>query len=306
MSESTQRTSSLAESTNKNSAVTWLRTRVWDRLRETWDRFQRDDGSLMAAATSFYAGLSLMPLLIVIVSGVGLVLENTDFGADAQEQVLAAIEANGSVLLRQQVENILANVKQGALLGGPLGLFGLLFGAVAIFAQFERAFDRIWNAEIPQDVGLWKSLKHILIDRFRAFLMVGALGLFVLAIFLAGLTVSAVQSFASQWLPIPPALWTLVEWGLSLSLNALAFTLLYRLIPKVEVRWREAFSGAAIVAVGWELGRHGLSAVLMRSPYLSAYGAIGSLLAILVWIYYSTHLLFLGAEYIQVICKRCD
>jgi membrane protein len=284
----------------------WLRKRLWDEPREAWDRFQQDDGSLMAAATSFYAGLSLMPLLIVIVSGVGLVLESTRFGADAQQQVLSAIEADGSPLVRQQVETLLSPVAQGALVGGPLGRGGLLLGAIAIFAQFERAFDRIWNVDSHRNAGFLKSLKYVLIERFRAFLMLGSLGLLVLAIFLAGLTVTAVEQFASRWWPVPPVLRKFTEWGVSLTLNAVMFTLLYRLIPKVEVRWREAFAGAALVAVGWELGRYGLSAVLVRSPYLSAYGTIGSLLAILLWIYFATHLLFLGAEYIQVICRRCD
>jgi membrane protein len=92
----------------------------------------------------------------------------------------------------------------------------------------------------------------------------------------------------------------------SLALNTILFTLLYRFMPKAEVLWREALLGGLLVAIGWELGRHLLSAFLMQTRYLSAYGTIGSLLAILIWIYYSTHLIFLGAEYIQVICQRCD
>lgn len=298
--------SPLSPSATGGSARGWLRKQFWERPREAWDRFQRDDGSFMAAATSFYAGLSLMPLLIVMVSGLGVLLQTTQFGVNAQIHVLAAIEAEGSLLLRQQVESLLDNTAKGAPVGGPLGLAGLLLGAMAIFAQFERAFDRIWNVDVRRPHGFFQALRYILLERFRAFLMLGSLGLLVVVIFLAGLTLTTAEQFASRWWPIPKALSNLLQWGVSLVLNTILFTLLYRLMPKVEVLWREALLGGFFVAIGWELGRHGLSAFLLRSQYLSAYGTIGSLLAILIWIYYSTHLIFLGAEYIQVICKRCD
>ncbi len=77
-------------------------------------------------------------------------------------------------------------------------------------------------------------------------------------------------------------------------------------MPKVDVRWREALAGAVLAAVGWEIGRHVLSAVLMHTNYISGYGVIGSFLAILLWLYYASHLLFLGAEFIQTICRHCD
>jgi membrane protein len=283
-----------------------FRRQVWDRIAETWDRFQRDDGSLMAAATSFYAGLSLMPLLIVLISALGWFLQTTALGADAKNQFLAAIESEASPLIRRQVEAVLTNLSEGASVSGPLGLVGLLLGGMAIFAQFERAFDRIWNVQAERDLGLVKSIQRILLLRFRAFLMLCGLGLLVIVVFLAGLTISAVETFASQWWPIPTVLGTLTKWGFSLGLNTLIFTLLYRLLPKVDVRWREALAGGVLVAAGWEIGRHVLSAVLLRTNYISGYGTIGSFLAVLLWLYYVSHLLFLGAEFIQTICKRCD
>jgi membrane protein len=241
-----------------------------------------------------------------MVSGLGLLLKRTQFGLDAQTQVLEAIEAEGSVLIREQVEALLEDVAQGAGVGGPLGLVGLLFGAMIIFAQFERAFDRIWNVDTQRPHGFFRAVHYVLMERFRAFLMLACLGVLVVVIFLAGLALTTIEQFASRWWPVPPALSNLLQWGVSLALNTMLFTLLYRLMPKVEVLWREAFLGGFLAAIGWELGRHGLSAFLMHTRYLSAYGTIGSLLAVLIWIYYSSHLIFLGAEYIQVICKRCD
>lgn len=260
----------------------------------------------MSAATAFYAGLSLIPLLVVLISGLGIVLKTTEFGIDARAEILTTIENEAAPLIRVQVEKLLENLSQGAVVNGPLGLAGLLIGGMAVFAQFERAFDRIWNVEDPEDLGLLKSLKRILLLRFRAFLMMCGLGLLVLVVFIAGLTVDALEAFASRWWPIPKVLRTLTEWSVSVLINTLVFLLLYRFLPKVEVRWREALMGAGLVAVGWEIGRQVLAAYLLRSNYISAYGTIGSFLAIMLWLYYSSHLVFLGAEFVQCICQKCE
>ncbi|MEX0724733.1 MAG: YihY/virulence factor BrkB family protein [Planctomycetaceae bacterium] len=281
-----------------------LLKRVWNPAAETWDRFERDDGSLMAAAVSYYAGLSLMPLLIVLVSGIGVFLKTTDLGQDAQHQLLAAIEREGSPELRNQMKTILSQVKEGASFDGTLGLLGLIFGTLAIFAQLERAFDRIWNVNEPADIGIWKSLKHLLLQRFRAFIMLCSLGLLIMLIFLAGMAMTAAKNFASNWLPIPEAVGQLLDWSVSVVLNTMAFTLLYRLLPKVKIRWREAVTGAILVAIGWELGRQVLFNILIGTRYSNAYGTIGSFLAVLLWLYYASHLLFIGAEFIQVIYKH--
>ncbi|MCA9072195.1 MAG: YihY/virulence factor BrkB family protein, partial [Planctomycetaceae bacterium] len=217
----------------------FVQTRMWGALKETWDRFQRDDGSLMSAATAFYAGLSLIPLLIVLISGLGILLETTQFGIDARHEILATIETETSPLIRSQFEELLDNLSQKAPINGPLGLAGLLLGGMAVFAQFERAFDRIWNIEARQNVGILKSLKRIVLLRFRAFLMMCGLGLLVLIVFVAGLTIDTLEAFASRWWPIPPALRSLTEWSVSLVINTLVFLLLYRFLPKVAVRWRE-------------------------------------------------------------------
>lgn len=260
----------------------------------------------MAAATSFYAGLSLLPLLIVVISVTGFVLESTQFGADAQQEILRAVEVNGSPLIRQQVERVLQHVSRGATRNGTLGFLGLLFGAMAIFAQFERAFDRIWNVEDQKPVGILGAVRHVVFRRFRAFVMLCGLGALVLTIFIAGVTIHFLEQFASQWWPVPYAVRAGTQWGASVLINAVVFTLLYRLLPKVEVRWKEALWGALLVALGWELGRLALSQVLSHTQYLNAYGTIGAFLAVLIWLYYVCHLIFLGAEFIQVICKRCD
>jgi membrane protein len=286
--------------------LSWIRQHVWQPLQETWDRFVTDDGTLMAAAVAYYVSLSLFPLLLVLVSGIGWFLETTELGRSAQQEVLNAIARQTSGETQAALRGMLERVNENKAVGGPLGMLGMLAVAIAIFAQFETAFDRIWNVRPPPSQGVTAAVRRVLFERFRAFLLLLSLGLVLIAVFLAAMTISAIRGLVARWLEVPATIWTLVEIGAALVLNTAAFTLLYRLLPKVPVKWWYAFRGAAVAAVGWEIGRQGLALWLVRTDYGSAYGIIGSFLGIMLWLYFASVVVFLGAEYIQAVCVRCE
>jgi membrane protein len=184
-------------------------------------------------------------------------------------------------------------------------LVTLLLAAISIFAQFERAFDRVWNIEDPERRGVLAALRSALYERGRAFLMLLGLGLMILVIFFAGLALKGVQKQLQPWLPEATAmLWTAAQFAVSVVLNGLTFALLYRFLPKRPVRWRDALSGGMLVAVSWEIGRQVLATYLIGSKYTNAYGVIGSFLAIMLWVYYASTILLLGCEYVQVVGRR--
>ena len=179
----------------------------------------------------------------------------------------------------------------------------MLFTSITLFAHFERAFDNIWNVSERSKKGILASIKYILLERARAFLMLCSLGLMVLAVFLSSMTLRTIESIASEWIPLPGAVVTGLETAVALLLNLLIFTLLYHWLPKSYVRWRDALQGAAFVAVGWEVGRVVLANVLIGTKYSNAYGAVGSFLAVMLWLYYISLLIFFGAEYVQVLSE---
>lgn len=117
---------------------------------------------------------------------------------------------------------------------------------------------------------------------------------------------NAAAELSSDILPGTDWLWTVGQMVLPMILNAGVFTLIYRLLPKVPVKWSEAFQGGLLASVVWEIGRYVLTWFLVASKYSSAYGVIGSFIAVLLWLYYSFSVLFLGAEFIQCICDRCN
>lgn len=261
---------------------------------------------MLAAAMAYYLAISLFPLLLVLISALATFAEYTRYGAITEEQVLEAISRQGSPALAENVRTAFERVKAGAGAGGPVGAVTLLLAALVIFAQLERAFDKIWNVPSRPQRGIWGTLKDLLVNRLRAFLMLLGIGLFVVLVFFTGMALSSLQAHAGHLLPGDDQVWWWVELGASLVLNAAAFTIVYKILPKVPIRWSEAAWGGAVAAVTWEAGRQLLAGVVIGARYTSAFGVVGALLATMLWAYYAVTVIFLGAEYIQTFCDRCN
>jgi membrane protein len=260
----------------------------------------------MAAAVAYYAALTFFPVMLILTSGIGLFLRFTYAGQAAQTQMLEAIEDTASPQLRTQIEQILEAVGEGANVGGPLGILTLLITATLLFAQFERAFERIWNEPTRPAGGMLKALRRLLVDRLRAFAMLLGVGSLVIVIFLIGMTLTAIQNYTTNLVPGVDWLWRIVQTLVMVILNAGAFGVLYRTLPRLPARWRESLAGGLFTSIVWEIGRQVLAAYIVGGKYTSAYGVIGSFIAVMIWIYYANAAIFLGAEFVQEICQSCN
>ncbi len=273
-------------------------------LLKAFRGWQEDDGEILAAAVAYYAALSFLPLLLVLISGLGLVLEFTQWGVSAREQILTALGEYASPTLRKGVANMLEQGQKKARVGGPIGLAMLVFSAAALFAHFEKAFNRIWDLREEKKKGILHAARRLIFLRLRAFGMLVGLGLLILVVFAAGMSVSWLKDSSSQWISIPKWAWWTLEIGVSVGLNTGVLTLLYKFLPRVEIRWNEAARGGLLAALAWEVGRQILAAVVISSKQ-SAYGVVGSFIAVMLWIYFATIVVFFAAEYVQVICAAC-
>lgn len=278
--------------------IGWFKTVVWPRVRQTLRGFHDDDGGLLAASMAYYALLSLLPLMLILVAAVGIVLRFSAGAQDAERQLLELVAQNTSAELARHLGLVLAEVRLKAFLGGPLGVGLLLLAAIGVFTRLEHAFDRILKSGKPRPKGVVAAVRNALWYRLRAFLILVGLGLLVLAALVAGMVSSAVRSLAAD-LPHGPLLWRWVEVLLSLGLTWLLFTLVYKLLPRARVRWTEAAQGAAVAAALWEISRQILAALVIGQRY-SVYGVVGSILVLMLWVYVASGILFLGAEYVQV------
>jgi membrane protein len=281
--------------------ITKYPRRLVRRLLGTYHGFSEHDGSLMAAAMAYYFALSLFPLLLVLLAGLGMALESTVAGQDAQERLLAAIEQQVSPELSAQIGRALRTVSSNASSRGPIGFVVLLVTAIAIFAQVDHAFNRIWRLPDDMEESWLNWLGRLAFQRFKALLMLLAAGAFVLAATLASLVWAAVEARLEPTLELAAE----VQWvpGLltNVFLNFCAFTLVYRFVPRVGIRWGEALRGATLAAILWEVGRQLLGIYLIHLGYPTAYGVIGSFIAIMLWAYYAMIVVFLGAEYTRVV-----
>lgn len=284
--------------------VRWLKLHVYDPVVRTFTAFGQDDGYLLAAGVAYYVGLSLFPVLLVLISALGLFLEFTHLGQDAKQEVLDAIAVNASHETAQQVGTVLEQLGANANVSTPVSVAILLFTAGTVFAQFERAFDRIWRYTAPEDLGWIATIKSVLIDRLTAFVLLLGVAALVLLTFISATVLESIQQFADHYLPLPPASWATLQAVVAITVNTAAFGMLYHTLPRARVRWKEAFRGGLIVAIVWEVGRRVLTAYLIGGRY-TAYGVVGALIAVQLWAYYAVTVILLGAEYVRVTCKYC-
>jgi membrane protein len=276
------------------------------RLWNAYSGFQDHEGSLSAAGIAYCVALSFFPLLLVLVAGLGWVLEWTDFGQEAQKELLTAISQQVSPDLAEQVDRMLRVVRERAPTGGPIGFVVLLISAIAIFAQLDAAFDRVWR--LPHDLHeTWLHwVGRLLFVRLKALGMLLGVGGFVLAATIAATVVTGVEKALGPRFPNGAWMQWSTQLAINLGLNLIAFTAIYRIIPRARVRWSEAFRGGLLAALLWEVGRQALAAYLLRLNYPSAYGVIGSFMAVMLWAYYASLVIVFGAEYVRALREETN
>jgi membrane protein len=274
------------------------------RLYAVYMGFEEHEGTLAAAGIAYYMALSFFPLFLVLLAGLGWVLEWTAAGQDAQQRLLTAISQQASPDLAAQVQRMLKIVSDRAPTGGKIGFIVLVISAIATFAQLDAAFDRIWRTPSDPHESWLAWIARLLIKRVKALGMLIAVGGFIILTMVASMIWSGLQQAMEPAIEIAPWLQWLPSIWINLILNLLAFTMLYKVVPKPRLRWREAFQGGVFAAVLWEAGRQALAAYLLRLNYPSAYGVVGSFLAVMLWAYYASLVILLGAEYVRVVTEE--
>jgi membrane protein len=282
----------------------WLQHRIWPLVSRTIREWNGDDGGLLAASLSFYTTFSFFPLLLVLLSLAGFVLQFSPQAQQAHDELINAVANATSQQTADLLAEVMGQIKSAAAVGGPLGLATLLFGAIGIFANMEVAFARIWKTrDLPSEHKGWlHTIWQVLFVRLKAFVVVLILGLFIVATFFAGIVLSAMRRYVDEYVgdfPLDDTLWQWMQLGVGYGLNVIFFTLTYRLFSLRPTSWLECLKGGLLAGFFWELGRYAITLYLLRGGY-SAYGVIGSFIGIMMWFYYAWTVLFFGAEYVQV------
>ncbi len=271
-------------------------------LQRTWEGWQEDDGFLLSAAMAYYAAFSLFPLCLVLISIMGFVLRLSQRADNAQAVLIEQVREQAGPWLAEQLQGLLLGVKSNAALSGPLGAVTLLAAAIVVFLQFDYMFGRIFGpTKNSMKMRLWDYVRTVLYDRLAAFLMLMSVGALLLGLFLANVYVlAAVRMNVENRLPGGVVLWGWVRFLFTAVTNALLFAAIYKFLPKVPIRWRDALAGGLLVALVWILGQQ-LLVTFLIGPRYTAYGVVGSFIAVMICLYYVSAILFLGAEFVAAL-----
>jgi membrane protein len=265
-------------------------------LRDAAAAWLQDDVPQLAAALAYYTTFSLAPLLMIAIGTAGLF-----FGEEAaQGRIVGQLAGLVGTRGGEAIEAMIASAQRPrtGIFAGIVGGATLLLGASGVFGQLRESLNRIWD--VPSRPFAWKSLVTY---RLAAFAMVLAIG-FLLVV---SLLLSAVLSALAEMTGFDKGLWFLVG-GLNflvwLGLVVLLFALIYRFVPDARIPWRYVLVGALVAGVLFSVGKWAIGFYLGHSAVSSAFGAAGSLVVLLVWVYYSAQILLFGAEIAHVSAGR--
>ena len=249
----------------------------------------------MGAALAYYALFSLSPLLLI-----ALVVAGWLFPAEVENGVIAGqLIALAGPAGAQALQGLLEAAREpgrGVFAAG-LGMVLLVIGAMTVFGELQSALDRIWRVPAPPGTSnLWRLVR----SRLAAFAMIFVTGALLLG-WLVGGTLLAARGAASG---VPPLALHAVEIGLGMVIATVLFALIYKIVPRARIAWRDVGTGALVTAALFSLGKFAIAWYIGRTGVTSAFGAAGSLAALLVWLYYSAQIFLLGAEFTWVYAHR--
>lgn len=271
---------------------------MWRLLTETFAQWYDDNPAQFSAALAFYAIFAIAPLLIIAVAIAGLV-----FGIHATQNQI--VEAMGGLVGPEIAAAIQATVKNASRpragkIATLVGIITLFIGAAGVVMQLKYSLNVIWEVAPKPGRGVWSGL----LEYLGAFLAVLGIGIFLLLSLAVSTAVAALSHSVAIVLPSSILVWQWVDLGVSLCLLTVLFALTYKVLPSAHIAWRDVWIGAFITAVLFTLGKLFIGKYLAYSSVTSAYGAAGSIIVILLWVYYSAQVFFFGAEFTHVYARR--
>ncbi len=244
-----------------------------------------------AGALAFYTLSSLAPLLLILISIIGAV-----FGEEAARgQVSARLEtwlgAEAAATVETAVQQ--SRIDEAGVLPTVMGVLALLFASTTVFAQMQSSLNHFWGVTARPTRG---SLTVFMASRLASLGLVLVIGFLLLTSFVITMTVGALLRFAEEWIPVPGLVVAGIDTGASLLIATALFAMIFKILPDVRLQWRDMWFAAGVTAVLFVVGQSAIALYLTRTATASTYGAAGSLVMVLLWVYYSSLILFFGAS----------
>lgn len=271
---------------------------------QAYNDWSTDGAARLGAALAYFTLFSIAPVLIVITGVAGLFIGQAAARGQVApwlERLLSPQGAQAAELMLQQ-----AATPTGGIVATLGGLVTLFLGASFLVTQLRQSLNIVWRVqEQPsQDTGLIASIRALVTDRLYAFLVVVGAGLLVLASLALNTAVTAAATYFEGALPMPAFVLQIINFVVTFLLTTTLFMLVYKSVPDAHVAWGDALVGAAITALLFNAGTMALSAFLGTAAGASVYGTAASVLALLIWVYYSAQVFFFGAEVTRIFANE--
>ena len=267
-------------------------------LREVIDEWQRDAALTLGAALAYYTMFAMAPLLILVIAVAGLALGRAAAQGEIVAQISGLMGPEGAKMIEDMI--VRASSPASGITATLVSIGTMTLGATGVFGQLQSSLNEIFGGEPRYGTGI----RGILLQRLLHFGMIIAIGFLLLVSLVLSAVVAALHGYLETYVPVLAAVLPWLNFAISFVVVTGLFAIIYKVLPDVRLAWRDVWLGAVVTALLFTVGKSVIGFYLGRASTTSVYGAAGSLVLVLLWIYYSAQILFLGAEFTEVYSRR--
>jgi membrane protein len=273
--------------------------RYFSLVKDAGKDFMADGAPRLGASVAFYTIFSISPLFLIVIALVTFFFDSAD---DARKAISDQIVGLLGPKSAETINSIMTqpDSEKHGIISTIIAAVTLLLGSTGVFMELQAALNRIWEVEVKTGGGVWGFVKH----RLLSFAMVLTIGFLLLVSLVLTAGISALGKYIGSSIPAFEAISRVLNFVVSFGVITLLFAFIFKYMPDVRMPWKDVWVGAAITSLLFSVGKLGLGMYLAKSATANAFGAAGSLVIVLLWVYYSAQIMFFGAEITQVYAKQ--
>lgn len=271
---------------------------VFELFKQTYSDWNEDKAPRLGAALAYYTVFSIAPLLVVLISVAGIFFGEQAARGEISAEIARVVGPQAAEFIEAMVQG--ARKPSSSIIASVVGLVTLLGSAMGVFGQLQDALNTIWEVQPKPDLSFAEKLKA----RLTPFMMIIGVSFLLLSSLVVSAAISALGAWMKSWLPAPEIVLQAVNLVIGVGIITLLFALIFKVLPDVQIEWRDVWIGAALTALLFVIGQFGLAWYVGKTAAESTYGAAGSLVAVLLWVYWTSQILFFGAEFTQVYANK--
>lgn len=267
-------------------------------FKETFTEFGEDKAPRLGAALAYYTVFSIGPMLLIAISMAGIFLGQEAAQGKIGDELRKVFGPQMADAVQKMI--VAANKPKSGMIATVVGIVTLLLGASGVIAQLKDALNTIWNVEPKKSAGIMGAIK----EKFFSVAVVFGVGFLLLVTLVFDTIIAAMGHLIEGRIPGGEALLQAIQLAVSFGLITVLFAAMFKYLPDIEISWRDVWVGAALTSLLFVIGKFGLGMYLGKAAVGSSYGAAGSLVILLIWVYWSAQIVFFGAEFTQVYARR--